>query len=150
MKNLSFLSLLMVSLLFTQCKRSKVLGTRFYTFEANPSYIGTHPVANLSADLSIKESKTAVTFIPSLINGDENKNYKVGIYAYDETASYGYQDQAKLDLGTMQNAKNQYVDFEDIDFDDFDQNFKGYFIINDPDNMSKDTASLLIFGKIGF
>lgn len=150
MKKFSLLGILFVLILFTQCKRSRVLGTRFYTFEVNPFYVGTHPVANLSAELSIKESKTAVTFIPSLINGDESKNYKVGIYAYDETASYGYQDEAKLDLGIMQNAKNQYVDFEDVDFDDFDQNFKGYFIINDPDNVSKDTTSLLIFGKIGF
>ena len=34
-------------------------------------------------------------------------------------------------------------------FTEFTSNFKGYLVMPDPDNVQRDTTSLLIFGKIG-
>jgi len=54
-----------------------------------------------------------------------------------------------IDLGDMSDNKPVSTKVNYLSFTDFTQSFKGYYIIQDPDNISNDTTTLLFFGKIG-
>lgn len=144
---LPFLLLLIITA--SSCKKQIVYQTRYLTFNANPHYVGSYDTTNFVSHIYIQEQKNNINFLVDLIGGDVSKTYKLQIYQYDTTQIYGYSENPVIDMGTMANNLPVGFDYSTMTFQEFTENFKGYYIIHDPANIQKDTTTLLIFGKIG-
>ena len=149
MKN-PFLYVLVLGIIFQiSCGPKKVEQTRFLTFKANPSYIGSHPTVGLESNIFIVDKESKMQFNIDMVGINETKTYKLHIHAADTSEPYGYSGNPIIDLGTMTNNLPMTGDVTTMPFSEFTDNFKGYYIVHDPDNISNDTTTLLIFGKIG-
>lgn len=136
--------------MFAGCKRQKVMSTRYLTFTANPSYTGSHPTADLVSNIYVQDKGDLMQFFTDLTGGDLSKDYKLHIHVADTSEPFGYSGNPVIDLGTMVNNKPVGTEVTYLPFADFFLgSFKGYYIIHDPDNISNDTTTLLVFGKIG-
>jgi hypothetical protein len=150
MKHSILFFLVSLVILSAGCKRQKVLPTRYLTFTANPSYTGSHPTANLVSNIYVQDQGDNMLFLTDMSGADATKDYKLHIHRADSTELYGYSGNPVLDLGTMANnipvsTKVTYLSFADF----FKGDFKGYYVVHDPDNINNDTTTLLVFGKIG-
>jgi hypothetical protein len=141
MKLILLCSLICSIILLESCGKKKVLQTRYITYHANKSYTGTHDTAGLLANVFIKEVTDAVEFQLDMSGTDATKEYTLAIHEYDPNTTFGYNPTATYLPATKEIAET--------DFNTFTQDFKGYFIVQDPSNSSLDTSSLLIYGKIG-
>lgn len=147
--SISLTSLCLLLFFILSCKKQQVEQTRYLTFYANPSYIGTHPTVGLISNIYIQDKKEYMQFFMDIENGDVAKIYKLRIHSADTTQTYGYNVNPLIDLGDMSDNKPVSTKVNYLSFTDFTQSFKGYYIIQDPDNISIDTTTLLFFGKIG-
>jgi hypothetical protein len=77
-----------------------------------------------------------------------SNSYKLAIYEAD-TSLYGFKTTPIYDLGNVVNKLPVTIDISTTDFATFTNDFKGYLIIQDPNNISFDTTTFLVFGKIG-
>ncbi len=145
------LYILLLSLcVHTACKRQKVTGTRYLTFTANPSYTGSHPTTGLVSNIYIQDKTDHMLFFTDMTGGDVSKAYKLHIHAADTSEPFGYTGNPVIDLGTLTDGKPLSTEVTYSTFEDFFYgNFKGYYIVHDPDQVSNDTTTLLIYGKIG-
>lgn len=142
---------LLLSLIFpVACKRQKVTPTRYLTFTANPSYTGSHPIANLVSNIYVQDKTDHMLFFTDMNGADVTKAYKLHIHVADTSEPYGYSGNPVIDLGMLTDGKPVSTEVTYATFEDFFYgNFKGYYVVHDPDNVNNDTTTLLIFGKIG-
>lgn len=141
---------LVCTLLFSvSCKKQKVYPTKYLTFNANPAYTGSHPTTGLVSNIYIQDKGDYMQFLVDIIGGDVTKTYKLHIHAADSTQPYGYSGNPVIDLGTMVANTPVSSEVRYLSFTDFTENFKGYYIVHDPDNINNDTTTLLVYGKIG-
>lgn len=149
MKRILLFSLICSIIFIESCGKKKVLQTRYLTYHANKSYTGTHDTSELLANVFIKEVTDAVEFQLDMKGTDAIKEYTLAIHEYDPNATFGYSPTATYVLGKIINNLPATKEIAETDFNTFTQDFKGYFIVQDPSNLSLDTSSLLIYGKIG-
>ncbi len=145
-----FLYFLAIVIIFqVSCGTKKVEQTRYLKYKANPSYVGSHPTVGLESNIYIIDKESKMQFSIDMGGINETKTYKLHIHAADTSEPYGYTGNPIIDLGTMFNNLPVTADVTTMPFSEFTQNFKGYYLVHDPDNISNDTTTLLIFGKIG-
>ncbi len=136
-------------LLLGSCSKDKIVKTRYYSYELNPAYNGNHPTTGLTANVYVKDVSIALEFLCDMTGSLDSNTYTLRIHEYDASAQYGYNPIATYDLGSIVNNTPKNTSISSTDFASFTEDFKGYFIIQDPKNPSNDTSTLLIFGKIG-
>lgn len=146
---LIFVNLMLLSLLFEGCGKSKQSQTQVYSYAANPSYNGLHPISNFAAEAYLKEESEALQLQVDLKGTSDTLAYPVSIHEYDSTQAFGYKPSPFLSLGEYEGNIPLIKTFSTLDFVTFVNEFKGYLIVQDPLNKSNDTNKLLIFGKIG-
>jgi hypothetical protein len=149
MKSILLFSLICSFILLESCGKKKVLQTRYITYHANKSYTGTHDTAGLLANVYLQEVTDAIEFQLDMNGTDATKEYTLAIHEYDPNTTFGYNPTPKYVLGKIINNLPATKEIAETDFNTFTQDFKGYFIVQDPSNPSLDTSSLLIYGKIG-
>lgn len=148
--NKGIIFLLVMTFAFTiACKRQKVLPTKYLTYNANPSYTGSHPTSGFVSNIYIQDKGDAMQFSVDILGADVTKAYKLHIHVADSTQPFGYSGNPVLDLGTMVSGKPVVIESSYLSFAEFTENFRGYYVVHDPDNVNNDTSTLLIFGKIG-
>ncbi len=150
MRNLSFLFFLPFLLVSLSCGKKKIERTHYYSYPINDSYAGGHTKNNVSASVYMIEKDGYVSFQVSLSGTLDSLSYKLHIHEQDTTQPFKYSGNPVIDFGDLEDGNGVTVkDFSTISFDDFTQNFKGYFVVHDPFNVQNDTTTLLIYGKIG-
>lgn len=150
MNRLLFLSLFFgLCGLLGSCGKTTTERTRYYTYSANPAYTGSHPTANLSASVFLKDKTDFLEFQCDLQGVIDSNEYSMSIHAFDSSAAYGYAPLASIDLGEYKNNLPVIKNVTSTDFSTFTSDFKGYFIVSDPNNPSADPSTFLFMGKIG-
>ncbi len=146
---LYIMSCVALFLLLSSCSKDKKVNTKYYSYVMNPSYVGTHPTAGLTANVYIKDVSVALEFLTDMTGTIDTNTYSLRIHAYDAASPFGYNPTAVYDLGAIVNNTPKNSSISSADFTNFTEDFQGYFIVQDPKNPSNDPATLLIFGKIG-
>ena len=150
MRLFSLLTLVFFLFLGISCSKDKIVNSRYYQYTLNPSYTGSHPNNGLGLNVyMLDNSSSTLQFqveAKSLISG---KNYNLYIYEYDPSQAYGYSAEPIISLGAVNTTYGLVTESGVKSFTEFTSNFKGYLVMPDPDNVQRDTTSLLIFGKIG-
>lgn len=145
---LLFLLSLFMSLI-NSCGKTTTERTRLYNYTANPAYTGSHPTADLSATVYLKDKTDFLEFQSDLQGVIDSNEYQMKIHAFDSGALFGYAPLASVDLGVYKNNVPVVTNITSNDFSTFTSDFKGYFIVTDPNNVSSDPSTFLFFGKIG-
>lgn len=151
MKNqVFFLAIFCIALIMIQsCGKKSNPKTKYYTFSANPNYVGSHPTSSFAASAYLKEVSLDIEFQVDLQGASDTLEYTVGIYEYDSTATFKFNTTPTLLLGNYKGGIPLIKTLTSMDFTSFSNNYKGYLIVQDPLNKSYDTTTLLIFGKVG-
>ncbi len=134
---------------FFACNKKTNDRGHFYSYPINSYYVGTHPTVGVSASVYIVDKENAIQFQVQLKGGIDTNVYEVAIHSYDTNSTYGYATNPYIDLGTIQNNIPIFLESSTTNYSDFREKFKGYIVIHDPQNVSKDITSQIIFGKIG-
>lgn len=148
MTRLYIAGILFLSFFITSCGKNKIANTRYYTYSVNPFYTGTHPTTDVGANIYIQDKEISLEFQIEMKGALASNSYKLAIYEAD-TSLYGFKTTPIYDLGNVVNKLPVTIDISTTDFATFTNDFKGYLIIQDPNNISFDTTTFLVFGKIG-
>lgn len=116
----------------------------------NPSYTGSHPSNNVTASVYMIEKGGFLQFQIHMTGMLDSLNYKLHFHEQDSSEPYGYTGNPVIDFGLLSNQQSIISkEISSIDYDTFTKDFKGYFIVHDPNNIQNDTSTLLIYGKVG-
>ncbi len=136
--------------MLVSCSKDKAKNSRYYQYKINPSYTGAHPKTDFETNVYVLDNEgVSLQFQVETKGTLLTKEYAVYIYQYDTTQSFGYSATPVYNLGKITNTNGLFAESSIYNFNAFAQDFKGYIVINDPDNIQRDTTSLLLFGKIG-
>ncbi|MBK7762323.1 MAG: hypothetical protein IPI46_02990 [Bacteroidetes bacterium] len=150
MRFLSISTLLCLLILSSACKKKKVERTYYRNYNLNSAYTGSHPSSNVTASIYMIEKSGYLQFQIHMTGMVDSLQYKLHFHEQDITEPYGYTGNPVIDFGLLSNQQSIISkELSSIDFDAFTKDFKGYFIVHDPNNIQNDTTTLLIYGKVG-
>jgi hypothetical protein len=134
------------------CKKTKHHGKAIYTYQFNSSYTGSYPSRYYAmATLTATENEdNALQLKVNLYGLNPTDSFSVHLHKKDVTEPFGYSGNPVIDMGTFKNGNPELVkEINNMDYENFTNDFEGFFIVHDPANVQNDTTTLLFYGKTG-
>jgi hypothetical protein len=131
------------------CGKTTQERSRLYNLSPNASYAGVHPVSSLSATVYVRDRSSFLEFQTDLRGVVDSLQYNLRIHEADTSEPFGYKPAATISLGTYKNNTPVITQIAAMYFNQWVEDFKGYFVVQDPYLGSADTGKLLFFSKLG-
>jgi hypothetical protein len=152
MKNFLLIVFGLVMLSALSCKKPKHLDKATYTYQFNRSYTGSYPSRYYSMAIltATEKEDNALQLKVNLYGLNPTDSFSVHIHKKDLAEPFGYSGNPVIDIGTFKNGYPDLVkEISNMSYENFTNDFEGFFIVHDPANVQNDTTTLLFYGETG-